>query len=243
MRSETHRKIIAWYIRFDLFAGLMSGNETVLGREWHVACADFYARQARDKPKDLNSLFEARFSKSRLVAVDIAILFARKQKGISDDESFGKDVTRLMLDLEKMGNDLENAFSDTRKFVSDFPHAPAQKLDDVVDSTDPNFLWADELFTWNFILIDFWAILLLFQSQVAQFNPVISGEEVVGTARKICKMFEALQYCGKDTKGMILGVQASLGMAATCLPKDQKTMMWCRRKYAAIEQCGYVDDS
>lgn len=240
MRSETHRKIIAWYIRFDLFAGFMSGYETVLGREWHVAVAEFYTRQAKDKPKDLGSLFEEKFAKSRLIAVDIALLFAKKQKGVTSDEEFGKDVMYTMLELDAMKNDLENAFPDERKFVTDFPNAPASGPSDIVDSTDPQFLWADELFTWNFILIDFWAIHLLFKSQVAQFNPIVSGEEVVRTAFKVCKMFEALQYCGKDSKAMILGAQASLGMAATCLPKDHETTMWCRRKYALIESCGSV---
>lgn len=240
MRSETHRKIIAWYIRFDLFAGFMSGYETVLDREWHVACADFYTRQAKDKPKDLGSLFEEKFAKSRLIAVDIALLFARKQKGITSDEDFGMNVMKIMKQLDDMQIDLEDAFKDTRKYVTHFPNAPTPDSDTVVDSTNPAFLWADELFTWNFILIDFWAIHLLFKSQVAQFNPIVSGEEVVRTAFKVCKMFEALQYCNRDSKAMILGAQASLGMAATCLPKDPKTTMWCRRKYALIEKCGFV---
>lgn len=239
MRSETHRKIIAWYIRFDLFAGFMSGYETVLGREWHLACADFYDRQAKDKPKDLGSLFEDKFARSRLVAFDIAMLFARKQKGTSSDEDFGQDMMTIMHRVNAMQEDLETSFEDTRQYVKEFPNAPP--LSDeagVMDSTDPNFLWAGELFTWNFILIDFWAILLLFKSQIAQFSPVVTGEEVVGLAFKVCKMFEALQYCDQDPTTMILGAQASLGMAATCLPKDPKTIMWCRQKYATIEQCG-----
>lgn len=238
MRSETHRKIISWYIRFEIFAGFMSGSATVLGREWHVACADFYSRQARDKPKDLGSLFEEKFAKSRLVATDIAILFAQKQSGVMGDMEFGTEVMQFMMKMDSMQDELENAFKDTRKYVKDFPNAPASDADSVVDGTDPNFLWADELFTWNFILIDFWAIYLLLKSQIAQFNPVVSGEEVVRTAFKVCKMFEALQYCDQNSAAMVLGAQASLGMAATCLPKDDTTIMWCRRKYAAIESYG-----
>lgn len=238
MRSETHRKIIAWYIRFDLFAGFMSGHESVLGREWHVACADFYARQARDKPKDLGSLFEEKFARSRLIAVDIAFLFSQKQQGITSDEDFGMGIMSTMSELDRMKEELESAFKDTRQFVKEFPNAPASVSDSVVDSTDANFLWAGELFPWNFILIDFWAIYLLFKSQVAQFNPLISGEEVLELAFKVGKMFEALQYCDQDPTAMMLGAQASLGMAAACLPKDEKTVNWCRQKYATIESCG-----
>lgn len=150
------------------------------------------------------------------------------------------EMGKLNAQLEGYAHDLENAFKDTRTYVKEFPNAPKGDWDDVVNSTDPEFLLAGELFTWNFILIDFWAIHLLFKSQVAQFDPTVGGEEVVATAFKVCKMFEALQYCGEDSTAMILGAQASLGMAAACMPKDQRHTMWCRNKYALIEQCGYI---
>jgi hypothetical protein len=237
MQSETHRKIISWYIRFDLFAGFMHGYGMVLSRDWHVACMEFYVRQARDKPRDLGSLFEEKFARSRLLATDISLLFAR---GKNDGPSLEliTDMGKLTAELEEYSQELENAFKDTRTYVKEFPNAPEGEWDDVVGSTDPEFLWAGELFTWNFILIDFWAIYLLFKSQIAQFDPTVRGEEVVATATKVCKMFEALQYCGEDSTAMILGAQASLGMAAACMPKDQRHTMWCRNKYALIEQCG-----
>ncbi|THY68064.1 hypothetical protein D6C77_00829 [Aureobasidium pullulans] len=239
MQSETHRKIISWYIRFDLFAGFMHGYGMVLSRDWHVACMEFYVRQARDKPRDLGSVFEEKFARSRLLATDISLLFARGKKEGPSMELI-TEMGKLNAQLEGYAHDLENAFKDTRTYVKEFPNAPKGDWDDVVNSTDPEFLLAGELFTWNFILIDFWAIHLLFKSQVAQFDPTVGGEEVVATAFKVCKMFEALQYCGENSTAMILGAQASLGMAAACMPKDQRHTMWCRNKYALIEQCGYI---
>ncbi|CAD0113861.1 unnamed protein product, partial [Aureobasidium uvarum] len=237
MQSETHRKIISWYIRFDLFAGFMHGYGMVLSRDWHVACMEFYVRQARDKPRDLGSVFEEKFARSRLLATDISLLFARaKTEGPSQELIM--DMGELTAQLDSYAHELEAAFKDTRTYVKEFPNAPKGEWDDVVGSTDPEFLWAGDLFTWNFILIDFWAIHLLFKSQVAQFDPTVGGEEVVATAFKACKMFEALQYCGEDSTAMVLGAQASLGMAAACMPKDQRHTMWCRNKYAQIEQCG-----
>ncbi|KAG9946881.1 hypothetical protein KCU98_g18318, partial [Aureobasidium melanogenum] len=239
MQSETHRKIISWYIRFDLFAGFMHGYGMVLSREWHVACMEFYVRQARDKPRDLGSVFEEKFARSRLLATDISLIFARaKTEGPSQELIV--EMGKMSAQLETYAHELESAFKDTRTYVKEFPNAPKGEWDDVVGSTDPEFLWAGDLFTWNFILIDFWAIHLLFKSQIAQFDPTVGGEEVVASAFKVCKMFEALQYCGEDATAMILGAQASLGMAAACMPKDQRHTMWCRNKYAQIEQCGYI---
>lgn len=241
MQSETHRKIISWYIRFDLFATFLSGYETVLGREWHVACTEFYLRQAKDRPKDLGSLFEEKFGKSRLMALDISLLFARKAKGTLSDEEFAGGFVQLSADLAAMEVELESQFEDRRTYVKSFPRAPRMEPEeDLMQSTDPNFLWADELFTWNFILIDFWAIHLIFKTQVAQINPSIQiGVELTQLAFKTCRMFEALEYCGEDRTAMILGAQASLGIAAACLPKEEKYTMWSRKKYSTVESCGY----
>ncbi|KAI6863453.1 hypothetical protein KC316_g20259, partial [Hortaea werneckii] len=64
MQDETRRKIIGWYIRFDLFAGMMSGGETNLGREWFAVHSDFYTRQTMDRPDDLGAKFEEYFATS-----------------------------------------------------------------------------------------------------------------------------------------------------------------------------------
>ena len=88
MQSETHRKIISWYIRFDLFAGMMSGGKTVLGREWFSACTEFYKRQVRDKPNDFGAIFEDMFATSRLIATDIALLLAARNTGEKSEEEF-----------------------------------------------------------------------------------------------------------------------------------------------------------
>lgn len=37
MATEVRRKILAWYSRFDVMGGLMSGYQTVLSRERFVA--------------------------------------------------------------------------------------------------------------------------------------------------------------------------------------------------------------
>lgn len=241
MQSETHRKIITWYIRFDLFAGYLSGYETVLGREWFSACTDFYTRQARDRPNDLGCILEENSAKGRLLATDISILFARKGKGAVSDADFAVETNNIRQRILEMAHVVDTTFADRKRTIKMFPNAPTEPYDSIVDSTDPDFLYADELYTWNFTQIDFWSIQLMFESQmcVAQRQP--PSPDVINIAYRQCKMFEALQFSSTDPKPAILGAQASLGMASLYLPRDQRHTMWTRRKYALIESCGYVD--
>lgn len=235
-QSETHRKIISWYIRFDLFAGMMSGGKTVIGREWFNACADFYKRQARDKPNDLGAMFEDMFATSRLIATDITLLLASKGSGEKSDEEFGQEVQKLLGEMDDYERRLQDTFTDPSCFVKNFPKAPPPSEDDITDFRDPNFCYAGDLFSMNYILIDFWAMQLMFRLQLSttQYTP----PELEQIALKKCKMFEAVQFSGQGPPGAVLGFQASLGIACLLLPKEKKYTDWSRRKFALMERHG-----
>ncbi|KXL43359.1 hypothetical protein M433DRAFT_75059 [Acidomyces richmondensis BFW] len=240
MQDETRRKIISWYIRFDLFAGMMGGGKTNLGRDWFAAVADFYARQARDRPNDLGARFEDYFASSRLLATDVALLMASKTTNTIADAQFIIETNDLLRQFGELGRRLETAHTDPSCFVKSFPRAPPKRADDITDYRDPNFLYGGELFTMNFVLIDFWAIELMFKNSLAIMQQMPLHAELQSIAMKKCKMFEAIEYYDKGPAGAILGCQASLGIASLFLPKDEKHTLWCRRKYALIEQKGYI---
>ena len=238
VQDETRRKIISWYIRFDIFAGMMSGGETMLGREWFAACAEHYERAARDRPEHLGARFEAYFATSRLLATDVALVFAAKTKNSLTDEQFATNIASIVDRLEVYGESLETAFTDPSCFVKSFPDTPATSDDDINDYRDPNFLYEGELFTMNYVLIDVWALELMFKYQLsmAQRQPV--PPELTHLSLKKCKMFEAVEVYDKGPPGAVLGCLASLGIASLFLPRDKKHTDWCRRKYALIEQHG-----
>lgn len=237
MQDETRRRIIAWYIRFDLFAGMMSGSETSLGREWFASCQTHYSRQARDRPDDLGAQFEDYFSTSRLLATDVALLFANKVSGTISDDQFAATSQELMAQFASFEKQLEAAFTDPLNYVKVFPKAPPPSLDDITNFRDPWFLRTGEYFAMNFVLLDFWAIDLMFKFNMANVQG-IKSTELLTIALKSCKMFEAIQYCDQGPPGAITGCQASLGIASLFLPKDEKHTSWCRRKFALIEQTG-----
>lgn len=236
MQSETHRKIISWYIRFDLFAGMMSGGKTVIGREWFGACADFYKRQARDRPHDHGARFEDLFATSRLIATDIALLLAEKGSNEITEDDFSQQVQELLTKMDDFEKRLDNTFTDPSCFVKTFPKAPPPSDDEITDFRDPNFCLAGDFFSMNYIFIDFWAMQLMFRLQLA---PTQSTElELQEIALKKCKMFEAVQYSGQGPPGAVLGFQASLGIASILLPKEPKYTDWSRRQFALMEQHG-----
>ncbi|KAF4553080.1 Fungal specific transcription factor domain-containing protein 76 [Elsinoe fawcettii] len=242
MQNETRRKIISWYLRFDIVTGLISNNETVLGREWHHAVTEYYIRQEADRPTDLGCIFEAGFAKSRLLATDIALLFGRKGKGVITDEEFMTGLEELKQRVDQRDDEVSNAFADSRTYASDFPNAPPadQRGDDIVDSTGPDFLLSGDLWVWNVILVDWWAIKLVFLGQLYQLDKTVNPMTMVETSYKICRMFEAMEYGATEAQSAVLGAHASLGIAATTLPKDARHSLWCRKKFAVIERCGYV---
>lgn len=241
MQDETRRKIIGWYIRFDLFAGMMGGGETKLSRDWFAASRDFYARNSRDRPDDTLAQLEYYFAESRLLATDIALLFAAKQMQATSDVEFGAKATELLARSTEFGQELDNAFTDPATFVKVFPNTPPSSADDIADYRDPNFLLDGELFTMNFVKLDHWSIDLMLKYQLAMAARDQQGQqELTEIALKKCKMIEMVQHHGSTPAGVVLGCQASLGIASLFLPKEAKYTNWSRRKFALMEQKGFV---
>lgn len=241
MQDEMRRRAVSWYFRFDIFAGLMSGTDTMLARSWTAACHEYYAEQHRQRPHDLDARWEAYFSRVRLLGADVTRLFAAGKRSPISGQSFERGYQALEAEFARTRLEFETAFAQPANFVKTFPRAPAPPSpDEISDFRDPNFLYAGELSTLNFVLIDFWAIDLTFKYQAHQAQAKSLSQECQMLAIKICKMFEAIEYGDEGPVGGVIGAHASLGIAALCLPNDEKHIMWVRRKFALIEQLGYV---
>lgn len=240
LQDETRRRIISWYIRFDLFAATIAGGQTLLGRDWYAAQTDFYTRQAQARPDDLGARFEDFFASTRLLATDVTSLIAGRMAGTIGDDHFVNEVNRLDGQITSFGGLLESAFTEPSYFIKSLPSAPPPSDSDISDFRDPNFLYGGDLFTMNYVLLDFWAIKLNFKHQLMLVQGLKPGPELTAIALKKSKMFEALQYSDQLPPGGILGCQASHGLASLFLPRDRKHTMWARRNFALIEQNGYV---
>lgn len=237
--SDFLLKVILWYIRFDLFVGFQSGGESVLGREWYEAVHECYVQKVRENPDDIDMQYEERFAYSRLVAKDSNDLFARTAKGLISPQEFMAQLPAL---TEKVGA-LQKTFGPSLVDPSyKVERVPGKAHpDDIVDPHEPNIIWGGALWTSNYLMLDTWGIVFMFNisSSIALRQPL--DPEVTKSAYNAIQVFEAMCAYPDAPPGTQLEAQVCFAIATLFLPKDAKTVQWCRRMFAKIESAGYVE--
>jgi hypothetical protein len=218
----------------------MSGSHTALSRDWCIALHDFYRQEAAVRTGDHRAFFKSMFSKTRVLAADVTFLFGARKRATISDGQFVNEYKRLLSEFATTTETLETALKDSAQFVTELSDAPPPSQDDICDFREPGFLYAGDFAPMNFVLMDFWSVELTFKYQVCLTQVQIPSQECRTLALQLCKMFEALQYGDPGPVGGIVGAQAGLGLASLCLPNDEKHTWWLRRKFAAVEECGYV---
>ena len=238
METEVRRKILVWYLRFDLLAGFMSGNKAVLGREWLLACQAYYRVQLEDSPKNIDYLIECEYTHYRTLAMDITALFAKVHRGAITMADFIRENKLISDRIRAWKSRLSPLLADTKYLVTSFEGARARDPQDIVDPYMEGGLYQRPLWTVNFMLIDHYAIEITHQYQTALLLGQTPPLELLHSALEICRIFEAIEYWPGSPQGAILSAQSSLGMASLFLPKTDKYIMWCRRKLATVERMG-----
>jgi len=239
VENETLRMVLQWYTHFDVFAGMISGKGTSIGMEWFKAQHEWDAHQVTQKPNDLTMKYRERFSRFRVIAADMAILMARKSKNAISDDDFDSECEAIVEELENFEQKMDPALRDESKLVTDFSGTPPLDPDDIVDPYDPKILYGGELFATNHLTLAFHGLHLMFLYQFHEMQGKPRPPRMQELALKMCQLIEAMEYHPDSPSGIILGLQANLGMAVAFLPLDEKHIMWARRKLAAVESLGY----
>lgn len=237
-QTELLRKVLLWYVRFDLFVGFQSGGESVLGREWYVAVHDYYCKQAREHPENLDLKYEKRFAYSRLVAKDSNDLFARKAKGLLTDEEFLEQLPALTECVNSLDKTVDPVLLDPSDYVTDMVGTPDPE--DIVDPYAPNVIWKEPRWTSNYLVMDMYGIIFMFHIQVSLALRKPFPPDLPEKAHRVAQIFEAVCKYPEAPPGAIIEAQACLAIATLFLPKDQKSIQWCRRTFTKIESSGYV---
>lgn len=244
MESEVQRKILSWYSRFDVFAGLMSGNETMLAREWFCANEDYYRHQSRECPNNINYEIETAIASHRLIAMDMAVLFAKLPRGAISLESFIIENKELALRISTWKQHLDILLTYARSAFETVEVEKKSVTTDVIDPYMPGGIDDKEgLWTLNFLLMDGYAMDVMHRYQSALMLQQPPPSELEKLALKLCGMFEAIESWPTGPSGVVLSAQAALGIAILFLPKDDRHTLWSRRKLAKIEGLGYVVSS
>jgi hypothetical protein len=233
--------IFHWYSHFDVFASLMDSGETVLEREWFLACQQYHLEQAERHQDDISHRIEEAIANLRLITVDMSTLFAGRAKGSICYSDFVGENDALTRRISEWHSDMHPSLRDQAFAVTSFRGAPRLDPDDIVDPYSPGILFKGPIWTMNFVLLSWYTLDLMHRYQTAlalQRQPPVELEHM---ALQTCQLFEAIEYYSDAPPGSTLtAAHASLAIASLFLPKDDRHITWARRKFAKVEQLGYV---
>jgi hypothetical protein len=238
MRTATSRWILFWYMRFDLYAGLMSGHEAVLSREWFTAYEAYFAEMLRLDPTNVDYELGGTIAANVLVGTDMALLYAKLPRGAISVDDFLAENEKIAESIRSCRRRTERLQNRPHCLVTSFDGAPPPDPDDIVDPYRPGGLYRAELWTLNFLLIDFCALEAMQLSATAKILQRPLPPELVELALEQCRIMEAMEFWPGSPAGAILPSQASLGLICLHLPRDERHTMWCRRKLATLESMG-----
>lgn len=237
-QSDFLLKVILWYTRFDLIVGLQSGGEAVLSREWYEAVHECYLAKIRDNPDDMGYKYEERFAYSRIVAKDSSDLFSRMGKGLLSSQEFMEQLPIVKSKVEGLTRSISPEFLNPSYKIRNIPGQPGP--DDIVNAFESNLIWGKDLWTSNFLLLDFWSINFMYDISASMAFKKPFEPELTVLAYKAAQIFEALCAYPEVPPGAIIEAQISFAIATLFLPKDPKTIWWCRRMFASVESLGYI---
>ena len=241
VETDLRRKMFTWYARFDLFAGIMSGTDTVIDREWASSFADYFTHLLEKDPKNIDLMIEQRLGTNRLLAMDMASLFAKLQRGVVSIRDFFVENQSLSDKIKAWRKSLEPLLAEEEHRINSFEDWPPPDPGDIVDPYQPGLYYSGPLFVLNIMVMDSYAIDIMHRYQTAMILQQQAPEEELATmALEQLRYFEAIDMYPGSPSGAVLNAQACLGLATLFLPKDEKHIMWCRRKLAKMEGMGYV---
>ncbi|MCJ1478554.1 hypothetical protein MMC13_007235 [Lambiella insularis] len=240
MHTETSRKILAWYTRFDIFAGLISVNKTVLSRDWIAASEVYYGAWARKDPTNLDYQMENNIATHRLIAIDMTVLFAKLPTGNISMADFHRENDLIAQRIQGLRQQFAHILSKNEYRVMSFEDSPRRDPYDIVDPYVPGLLFKGPLFTLNYMQINWYAIESMHKYQTAMILQQPAPQDLQRLALEQCRLLEAIEFWHGSPAGAVLPAQASLAMNCLFLPRDEKHISWCRRKLAKIESMGYI---
>ena len=217
----------------------MAGHSAVIGRDWFLANESYYRQQSLSYPMSIDYKIEAVIASHRLLAGDLALLHAQLPQGSISPEEFVKESDKYSQQIDTWRERLDPVFRDESYLVKSFV-SNRQDPDDIVDPYRPGGLYKGALFTFNYMLVDWFSLTLVHKYKTAQLLRHPPPPEVQDLALGICRIFEAIELWPESPPGAIVKSQGSLGLAIVFLPKDDKYIAWCRKKLAKVESLGYA---
>jgi hypothetical protein len=239
MDTEVTRQILAWYARFDVVAGLMAGNETVLDRKWYLACSAYFDERIDTEDVDVDYSLQYIIAQNRLVGMDIAALFSRLAKGAIDMNTFVTENASVSQRLQGLKSRVE-ALNDGYYTVTEFPYRVPLTSADIVNPYVPGGLFRGAFWPLNYAWCDWYGIYQMHEYQTSLALGQSIPAEFEQLSLEQCRIFEAIERYPDAPPGSGVAAHTSLALASVFLKKDERHIMWARRKLASVERMGYI---
>ena len=230
--TEMGRRILAWYTRFDVYAGLWSGTGTAIGLEWFHAIDQYFQDMNRAEPMNLEYQIECLFSGLRVQGVEVGQSFA--QQSIKEDcqEHLLRQNEQFEQKLRVWREKLQSFLLRGEYIVT------LNDEGDEVDSDDPRTsaaVFIRDYWPINYLFLDLLAMEAMQRQQSALIlkhkgDPVLSQ-----IALQACQIFEAIERYPDAPKGSILPAQSNMSFICFFVPREEKYLQWCREKLANVE--------
>lgn len=244
MQSSGTATILTWYVRFDVFVGLIGSFETTLPREWFTQNVEGCRARAHAEPSNMYWWLEERSASLRLITVEMSILFGKGARGELTSEDYFAEHARLAEKLRewKARWDEDPVVSEGNMLVTEFPTDSELDPDDIVNPYVPGVLYRPPLFAATLLTCEWHSIVVMHESQgITGAGGTIEEHKLVGLgehAYGICRIFETIERWPLAPGGSLIIIQACLAIAALFLPRDNRHHGWIRRKFALLETMG-----
>ncbi len=238
MEDRMNHIVLAWYIRLDVSAGLLSGFGTIMSREWILYAADYLDRKAAEEPDDVDWKIESFLGRIRLFGLDMTVVFNQRRAGESTHEQFLVQNAELSERLAAMRLELDPGLRDDRYIVTDFSDCPPRPEGSAVNPYEPGILMCGPHFPVNLVLIDWYGLDIMHRLQTSAMCGQPPGEQIVHTAYAGMQLIEAVECWPHSPPAAMLAMISGLGISMLFFPRDVEHSMWLRRKLANVESWG-----
>ncbi|KAB5576563.1 hypothetical protein GE09DRAFT_626276 [Coniochaeta sp. 2T2.1] len=241
MQTSIGRAILVWYVRFDVFVGIMGNFETALPREWFSTTIQYYQAQIDSEPDNVLWKIEERSACLRLISMEMSILYAKTARGELAGDDYFAEHRRLAQQLQDWKNAWDPGMTDESLLVADFSTNEPYPHDDVVRSFTPGILYYPPLFASTLLTCEWHSIVIMHGCQAIMGPGAEAQRSMLGEhAHAICQIFETVKQWPSTPKGSLISIHACLAIATLFVTRDTKHHTWIRRKFALLESMGYI---
>lgn len=236
--STAHRMILQWYMRFNIYLGVMGGQQGILGMDWVDANHAYLVRQVKEHPEDISLKYEERYGLLRVIGSKISVLQgAIKNNQFSNEKDLAREWDALSNEIAAFADSIDSTLTDQNKQISI----------DELSYNSPNHsegthrYYDGDIYPTNQLLVDYWVVDVMFNGHLAAFiRGIPRSERIFDLADRICRVIDALPRHPRSPPGVLLSYQTAISILANNRRDTESNNLWSRRMLAEIESQGYV---